>query len=170
MIFDLCRLLKEHLVASLAQTNLEVPQPPGQDQDYSAPNVYIGSPPPKQKDDEPEYVPLVVVRATEGGGMNDGRNSEEVKVSIICRAYAGEDHESGEQEVLGLLWRVRCAVKGIPKLAERYERQGEPKWFTDAQQKYPYLLAQVDTVWRFVAPQPQLTPDKEIEIYGSGYK
>jgi hypothetical protein len=136
--------------------------------------VYIGAPPTAQP--ESQYYPLLIIRPKDGQDNPDGgQNRTGAVVEIICGINVDDTTgtpEEGATGVCGFLDRVRLELLKTKRLGGRFALQSPLEWQVgdeEGDQPHPQYLVTITSRWDMPGIDRILTPEKEAEIYGSGF-
>jgi len=151
---------------------------PGDPESYVHPRVKIDLLNPKRaKEDQKKDFPLILIIGYEGG--YDYTDSW-AAVDIACGAYTGETEEpveAGIHDALNMADRVaRTLLETGTVMGGRFSLDKDNlTWKRGLRgdngysQPHPFYYFSVLTRWHMPPIFQLLTPDQEIEIYGSGY-
>ncbi len=171
-------LLKEYerlLETGFSKTVFRVPDnDPG---NYIPPQFFIGAVPPKRKKNDPLHelnpvYPFIVNRFWDGEDMDDGSRA---MIKTICGIYTAGDVESGEQDLINMVFRCRRLILEKCMLDDRYELELPLKWsFGDVDdrhsQPFPFYGGALLSRWKIPAVEKILPTEEELNVYGSGIK
>ncbi|KAF0232515.1 MAG: hypothetical protein FD177_2402 [Desulfovibrionaceae bacterium] len=153
MSYELALAIKEFLTEQLAALPSTCPARKGHAERQRPPEVFIGVSLPPKKQDGPDPYPYVLVGVEGGEGLS---GTDVAHVILTCGAYAPEDPESGEAEMLNLTMAVSHALierncLGGPN-GKRYrlteDSQGNlTRWKRAEPAAPPYYAAQIYTGW-----------------------
>ncbi len=168
---ELLRALKAFFQESLAEWRSQS----SDGETMASVNVFIGAPPHRSETD-PEQYPLIVIRPKEGEDSRDIQNRAEAAVEIICGVHVLAEvgtPEQGTVDICQFVDRVRLELLKTKRLEGRFSLQLPLEWQVggeDGDQPHPQYLATITSRWQMPGIDRILTPEKEAEIHGSGFK
>ncbi|SHN77263.1 hypothetical protein [Desulfitobacterium chlororespirans] len=114
------------------------------------PQVYAGYLPPKDKGDDSNEFPFIIVRYLE---EDDNNEATEVKIGVIIGTYC-EDEQTGWRDPLNIATRLKIALKKAEVIGpysltrsikvDLFEDQPFPYWYTTMEVSFYIPQVQID--------------------------